>query len=108
MASQSDLSEQEQIATRRDALPPLSSIINLDDCEKAAEHVLGSESTAFAYFASTADDGKAAFNSRNAFDFIQFLPRVLVPVGKVNIKTRFLGTEVSMPVFIGTSTPSNW
>lgn len=109
MASQSDLSEQEQeqVTARRAALPPLGSIINLDDFEKAAEHVLGSDSKAFAYFFSTADDGKAALNSRKAFDFVQFLPRVLVPVGKVDIKTCFLGTEVSVPVFIGMSTRFN-
>lgn len=98
------LHEEKQVSARRAGLPSLSSIINLNDFEKAAEHVLGPDSKARAYFASTADDGKAASNSRESFNYIQFLPRVLVPVSRVDIKTRFLGTEVSIPVFIGLST----
>ena len=44
------------MAERRESLPPVSSMINLDDFEKTAEHVLGTKSQAYAYYSSAADD----------------------------------------------------
>ena len=94
-------SEAEEQTTRRANLPPLGTIINLDDFERAAQHVLGDESQAFCYYASVADDGVAFERNRNAFEYLNLLPRTLVPVSQVDVKWQFLGKEVPLPVFIG-------
>jgi L-lactate dehydrogenase (cytochrome) len=86
--------EADLVQQRRSELPHVQSMVNLDDFERAAEHVLGSGSQAFAYYRSAADDEVAFERNRRAFSFLNFLPRVLVPVQDVSTSTSFLGVPV--------------
>lgn len=54
--SASEVSEDER-ARRRAQLPPVEKIINLQEFEEMAKRVLGSDSRAFGFYNSRAEDG---------------------------------------------------
>jgi L-lactate dehydrogenase (cytochrome) len=87
-------SEADLMQERRSKLPHVQSMISLDDFERTAEHVLGSGSQAFAYYRSAADDELAFRRNREAFSYLSFLPRVLVPVQDVSTSSTLLGNPV--------------
>lgn len=105
---------------------PLSSLLNLDDFERSAEATLkpkvrslspgrrredsqraaadaprrppSSSSQSWAYFASAADDGYTAQQSKDVWSQVRFRPRVLRNVdGPLDLRTRILGYESRLP-----------
>lgn len=92
--------EAEEIAERRKRAPPLASILCLDDFERVAERVLGSDSQTFSYYRSAADDERTFDVNRQAWSMLGFRPRVLVDVDTISLNTSFLGQPVNFPVFI--------
>ncbi|CAI7629726.1 unnamed protein product [Penicillium glandicola] len=79
-------------------MPSLSSIINLEDFERAASKSLPPRS--FAFFSAGAEDEAAVRWNRDSWKAIRFRPRVLRPIPSVDISTSILGTRFSSPFFI--------
>lgn len=80
------------------SLPPLSSLINLDDFEQVAEKNL--PSNAWAYYSSAAEDEITKDENRHAFTKVYLRPRILRDVGDIDTSTSILGHRCSLPVFI--------
>jgi L-lactate dehydrogenase (cytochrome) len=78
--------------------PPLSSIINLDDFEKAFAKS-GSEK-ANAYISGASNDLLTLNANKTFWQRLWFRPRVMRNVSVVNTKMRMLGVDVAMPVWI--------
>ena len=74
-------------------------LLNVSDYERAAEERLGPAS--FGYFAGGANDEWTLRENVAAFRRWVLRPRMLVDVSQVTTTTTVLGTEASMPVFVG-------
>lgn len=55
----------DEIEERRDALPPVETVLNLKTFEEFAKEVLGEESRAWRYFSSWSDDGVCVYFYRS-------------------------------------------
>jgi len=73
-------------------------IVNLFDCERAAERALPRH--LWDYIAGGATDELTTRRNRSAFDALIIRPRYLVDVSQRTLATTVLGAEVSLPVFI--------
>ncbi|KAI9663229.1 MAG: hypothetical protein M1821_008277 [Bathelium mastoideum] len=80
------------------AKPPLSSLINLDDFERAFEKT-GSQK-AQAYISGASNDLLSLNANKLLWQKLWFRPRVMRNVSHVSTRTRMLGCDVSMPVWI--------
>jgi isopentenyl diphosphate isomerase/L-lactate dehydrogenase-like FMN-dependent dehydrogenase len=80
--------------------PPvdLAGIVALDDFEPLARGRL--HPAAYAYYAGGGWNGESIADNLAAWRRYRLLPRVLVDVATVDLRTTLLGTEVSMPVGI--------
>lgn len=78
--------------------PPLSSLINLEDFERAFE-TSGSQK-AWAYTSGASNDLLTLEANKSYWQKLWFRPRVMKNVAKVNTKTKMMGCEVPMPVWI--------
>ncbi|MGH2811187.1 MAG: alpha-hydroxy acid oxidase [Actinomycetota bacterium] len=78
--------------------PVWEDLLTLDDFEDAAKKVL--PKMAYDYFRSGADEERTLRANRKAFRKYEIWHRVLVDVSAVDLRTRVLGTEVSMPVLV--------
>lgn len=97
--SEENLSQRE--VNRRKALqnlPPIGSILNLDDFQKVAQTILTDQ--AWAYYSSAADDEITKHFNRSAYSRIWFKPRILRPVLEVDCSTILAGYDVSLPIYI--------
>ncbi len=77
-------------------MEPITSIVTVDDAERAAEAALTPE--AWAYIAGGAGDERTMRWNREAFSEYRLRYRVLVDVTSVTTETTVLGTPVSMPI----------
>jgi L-lactate dehydrogenase (cytochrome) len=82
----------------RDEPPPLSNIINLRDFEVVAERHL--PANAWAYYAAGADDEISKQEAERAYRKVSLRPRILRNVGSIDTRTKILGHDVSLPVYI--------
>jgi L-lactate dehydrogenase (cytochrome) len=80
------------------ALPPLESLISLDDFERVAEQYL--PPNAWAIYSSAADDGLSKEQNRRVFQKVYLRPRILRDVQAVKAATTILGEPCSLPVFV--------
>jgi L-lactate dehydrogenase (cytochrome) len=78
--------------------PPLSSIINLDDFEKA--FAKSGSQKANAYVSGASNDLITLNANKTFWQRLWFRPRVMRNVSAVNTKMRMLGVDVDMPVWI--------
>ncbi|CAO1637673.1 unnamed protein product [Sympodiomycopsis kandeliae] len=81
-------------------LPPVESLLNLDDFELQAQKILTDQ--AWAYYSSAGDDEVTLQGNRDSFGRIWFKPRVLRPVGTVSTAVKVLDGKVesSLPIYI--------
>lgn len=79
-------------------LPPLNSILNLDEIEKIAEKILAPN--AWAYYASAADDEVTKEENRSAYQRVMIRPRLLRDVEVIDTRTAILGYPCSLPIFV--------
>ncbi|BGP32502.1 hypothetical protein JCM10296v2_004283 [Rhodotorula toruloides] len=78
---------------------PLSSLLNLDNFERSAEATLKPKS--WVYYASAADDGWTAEQSKAIWQHVRFRPRVLRDVGgDVDLQTKIAGIESQLPFMV--------
>ncbi|KAL2814874.1 FMN-dependent dehydrogenase-domain-containing protein [Aspergillus cavernicola] len=78
--------------------PNLDTLQNLEDFEHVAKLVLSPRS--WAYYSSGAEDLRSFKNNRNDWAKITLRPRVLRNVARVSLRSRIMGHESSLPVFI--------
>ena len=79
-------------------MPSLSSLLNLDDFERAARAHL--PRPIFAYVSGAVEDNAAFRDNRAAFDEWGFVPRVLVDVSKGVMSTSLFDKAYALPVGI--------
>ncbi|KAL1213740.1 Glycolate oxidase 3 [Cardamine amara subsp. amara] len=73
-------------------------ITNVMEYEKIAKEKL--PKMVYDYYSSGAEDQWTLQENRNAFSRILFRPRILVDVSKIDVSTRVLGFNISMPIMI--------
>ncbi|KAG7542381.1 FMN-dependent dehydrogenase [Arabidopsis thaliana x Arabidopsis arenosa] len=73
-------------------------ITNVMEYEKIAKEKL--PKMVYDYYASGAEDQWTLQENRNAFSRILFRPRILIDVSKIDVSTRVLGFNISMPIMI--------
>ncbi|KXT10661.1 hypothetical protein AC579_6340 [Pseudocercospora musae] len=78
--------------------PPLSSLINLEDFERAFEK--SGSRKAWAYIWGASNDLLSLNANKSAWHNLWFRPRILRNVSHVNTHTKMLGANVKMPVWI--------
>jgi L-lactate dehydrogenase (cytochrome) len=78
--------------------PPLSSIINVADFEKVAQHYLSD--AGWAYYSSGAEDELSLDDARRIFNKIALRPRIMRNVEQVSTETKILGYPSSLPIYI--------
>ncbi|OJD29225.1 cytochrome b2 [Diplodia corticola] len=78
--------------------PPLDSLINSYDFESVASRTLSQKTWAF--YSSAATDEITRDANKSSFDRIWWRPRVLRDVSGVDTRSRILGNEVQLPLFV--------
>ncbi|KAI4835229.1 L-lactate dehydrogenase, partial [Aureobasidium sp. EXF-8845] len=77
--------------------PPLSSMINVNDFENAAEKTM--TPTAWAYVSSGADDEISMRESARTYQKVSLRGRILRKVGRVDCSTKILGYHSALPIY---------
>ncbi|OJJ53152.1 hypothetical protein ASPSYDRAFT_94975 [Aspergillus sydowii CBS 593.65] len=78
--------------------PPLETLINSHDFEHVASRTASKKTWAF--YSSAATDLITRDANKSCFDRIWFRPRVLRNVRSVDTKSKVLGVDLSMPLFV--------
>ncbi|CRG82780.1 L-lactate dehydrogenase (cytochrome) [Talaromyces islandicus] len=81
-----------------DGPPPLSTLLNLRDFEQVAEKHL--PANAWAYYFAGADDEYSKAEAELAYRKVLLRPRILRNVGNIDTRTKILGWDVSLPVYM--------
>lgn len=95
-----DANAEEDPLTRSslDEKPPLTTLLNLDDFERSFEKY--GPRKAWAYIIGASNDCLSYRANKDAWQRLWFRPRIMRDVSKVNTRTRMMGQEVAMPVWI--------
>ena len=72
--------------------------VSVDDYERLARAKM--ERAAFDYYAGGSGQERTLAANRSAFDAVQFRPRVLVDVSRIDLATTILGQPISLPVML--------
>ena len=78
--------------------PPLHSLLNAYDFESVAARTLAQKTWAF--YSSAATDELTRDANKRCFDRIWWRPRVLRDVASVDTRSRMLGCDVGLPLFV--------
>ncbi|CAO1637087.1 unnamed protein product [Parajaminaea phylloscopi] len=84
----------------RENLPPVGSMLNVDDFERVAKSILSDQ--AWAYYSSAGDDEVTLHANRDSFGRVFFKPRVLRKVGAVDTKLQLVHGSIdsALPIYI--------
>lgn len=96
--TQSQTQETQSPPTDPNEKPPLSSLINLEDFERAFEK--SGSKKAWAYIWGASNDLLTLNANKSYWQKLWFRPRIMRNVSSVNTKTTLLGVPVTMPVWI--------
>ncbi|CAK0884828.1 unnamed protein product [Prorocentrum cordatum] len=77
--------------------PPLAAMLNTFDFESVARETM--EPQAWGYYSSGGDDEITLRDNHMAFQRITMRPRILVNVAEIDLRTSFLGTDSSLPLY---------
>merc|ERR1719277_998334 len=77
--------------------PPLAAMLNTFDFESVARETM--EPQAWGYYSSGGDDEITLRDNHMAFQRITMRPRILVNVREIDMSTRFLGVQTSVPLY---------
>lgn len=99
----SDILKEPQAASPSPARPkgvrrPLQSIINTHDFEQAASENLSEK--AWAFYSSAATDCVTKEANAKFFERIWLRPRILTNVRNIDTRTKMLGTDIPLPLFV--------
>jgi len=90
--------EEEAVEADPNEKPPLSTLINLDDFEKAFEK--SGASKAWAYIHGASNDLFSLDANRSVWGRLWFRPRIMRKVKDINTKMKMFGQPAAMPVWI--------
>ena len=90
--------EEEPAPENPNEKPPLSTLINLEDFEKAFEKTAAKK--ALAYISGASNDLLSLNANKEYWKKLWFRPRIMRKVKDINTRTKMMGQEVSMPVWI--------
>lgn len=77
----------------------LDKVLNIEDLRKIARKKL--PKPLFNYIDGGADDESNVHGNARAFDAVKLVPEYLVDVTNIDLSTKLLGQEISMPLFLG-------
>ena len=77
----------------------LDKALNIEDLRKIARAKL--PSPLFNYIDGGSDDESNVCGNTHAYDAVKLVPEYLVDVANIDLSTRVLGREISMPLFLG-------
>jgi len=77
----------------------LDKALNIEDLRKIARAKL--PSPLFNYIDGGSDDESNVCGNTHAYDAVKLVPEYLVDVANIELSTRVLGREISMPLFLG-------
>ncbi|KAJ9116039.1 hypothetical protein QFC20_000709 [Naganishia adeliensis] len=90
--------EVQRVQTAREGLPPVATILGLDEMQEAAEKVM-SDKTKNYYNTGSLDEYTLSEN-RKTFNKCRFVPRVMVDVSAVYPQTKIFGQDSPLPIYI--------
>ncbi len=73
--------------------------LNIEDLRKIARKKL--PKPLFNYIDGGADDESNVLGNAHAYDAVKLVPEYLIDVADIDLKTKVLGREISMPLFLG-------
>jgi L-lactate dehydrogenase (cytochrome) len=76
----------------------LDRVFNIEDLRKIARKKL--PSPLFNYIDGGSDDESNVHGNTKAYDQVKLVPEYLIDVSKIDLKTKVLGREISMPLFL--------
>jgi L-lactate dehydrogenase (cytochrome) len=76
----------------------LDRVFNIEDLRKIARRKL--PSPLYNYIEGGSDDESNIYGNTQAFDKTKLVPEYLIDVSEIDLKTRVLGREISMPLFL--------
>jgi len=76
----------------------LDSVFNIEDLRKIARKKL--PKPLFNYIDGGADDESNVLGNIHAFDTVSLVPEYLIDVAEIDLSTKVLGREISMPLFL--------
>jgi L-lactate dehydrogenase (cytochrome) len=79
----------------------LDKALNIEDLRKIARAKL--PAPLFNYIDGGSDDESLVRGNTHAYDAVKLVPEYLVDVGSIDLTTKVLGREISMPLFFGLS-----
>lgn len=77
----------------------LDKALNIEDLRKIARKKL--PAPLFNYIDGGSDDESNVRGNSHAYDAVKLVPEYLVDVAKIDLSTKVLGREISMPLFLG-------
>jgi len=77
----------------------LEKALNIEDLRKIARAKL--PAPLFNYIDGGSDDESLVRGNTHAYDAVKLVPEYLVDVAKIDLSTKVLGREISMPLFLG-------
>ncbi|WVW84347.1 hypothetical protein I302_106381 [Kwoniella bestiolae CBS 10118] len=90
--------EQRRVNSARDALPPVETMLGLDELQEAAESFLSPR--VINYYGASSLDGYSTAENRSAFRKCRLIPRVMRNVTTVRPQTTIFGIPSALPIYI--------
>ncbi|KAJ9090661.1 hypothetical protein QFC19_009523 [Naganishia cerealis] len=90
--------DMKRIQEAREGLPPVETVLGLDEMQEAAEKVMSDKTRS--YYNTGALDEYTLDENRKAFNKCRFVPRVMVDVSKVYPQTKIFGQDSPLPIYI--------
>jgi len=79
-------------------VPNLDKVLNIEDLRKIARRKL--PAPLFNYIDGGSDDESNVLGNIDAFDSVKLIPEYLIDVANIDLSTKVLGREISMPLFL--------
>jgi L-lactate dehydrogenase (cytochrome) len=79
-------------------MPSLDKVLNIEDLRKIARRKL--PAPLFNYIDGGSDDESNVLGNVDAFDSARLIPEYLIDVANIDLTTKVLGREISMPLFL--------
>jgi len=77
----------------------LDKVLNIEDLRKMARRKL--PKPLFNYIDGGSDDESNVLGNAHAYDTVKLVPEYLIDVAEIDLSTKVLGREISMPLFLG-------
>ncbi|OCF60834.1 hypothetical protein L486_00474 [Kwoniella mangroviensis CBS 10435] len=90
--------EQQRVEQARNALPPVETMLGLDELQDAAESFLSPR--VINYYGASSLDGYSTAENRTAFRKCRLIPRVMRDVTTVRPQTTIFGVPSALPIYI--------